>query len=343
VAERGTRSSFRDPVLRLGIALLAALALAALVGPWIYRVDPDAQPDAAVGLWQPPGSAFVAVHLRDGSWLLAERAERTPSGLRVFRLGGEQEITAETVTNLAAGGVHDRVRFPLGSDRLGRDVLARLLRGARVSLIVGLSALAIGLGLGIAVGGLAGGLGGAADAGLMRLVDALLCFPQLVLVLALAALLGPSLPLTVLVLGATCWMPIARLVRAEVAALQSQEFVLAARAVGEGRLRILARHLLPNAIGPALVAGALLVGDLILGESALSFLGLGVQPPTASWGAMIADARDALPLAWWGAVYPGAALVLTVIASNLVAEGLRDARDPRRATAAAEPATATTS
>src|SRR5262249_50756002 len=128
-------------------------------------------------------------------------------------------------TNLTTAGVSDRVRFPLGSDRLGRDVLARLLRGGRVSLLVGLCAVLLGLGLGVVVGGLAGGFGGWLDGTLMRVVDALLCFPQLVLVLALAALLGPSLPLTVLVLGVTCWMPIARLVRAEVTALQSHEFV----------------------------------------------------------------------------------------------------------------------
>ncbi len=179
----------------------------------------------------------------------------------------------------------------------------------------------------------------------MRTVDALLCFPQLVLVLALAALLGPSLLLAVVVLGATCWMPIARLVRAEIVALESREFVLAARALGQGKLRVLVRHLLPNALTPALVASALLVGALILGEAALSFLGLGAQPPTASWGAMIAESRDALPAAWWGAVFPGAALALTVIACNLVADGLRDAWDPRRVRRdhAAAPATAAAS
>ena len=325
------RPGRRDPVLRTGVVLLGALILIATLGPLVYTVDPSAQLDAAAARWQPPGSSFAAIHLADGRWLLAERVERTASGLRASRLGAEVELSADAVTNLTPTGVADQARFPLGADRLGRDLLARLLRGARVSLGVGLCAVALGLGLGLLVGGLAGGLGGWVDAVLMRTVDALLCFPQLVLVLALAALLGPSLTLAVVVLGATCWMPIARLVRAEIVALDSREFVLAARALGQSRLRVLARHLLPNALTPALVAAALLVGDLILGEAALSFLGLGVQPPTASWGAMIAESRDALPAAWWGAVLPGGALALTVIACNLVADGLRDAWDPRRA------------
>jgi peptide/nickel transport system permease protein len=279
------------------------------------------------------------VHLADGRWLLAAHATRTATGLRLARLGSEVELPAAEVENLTDSGVADRVRYPLGADRLGRDLLARLLRGARVSLGVGLCAVLLGLGVGVAVGGLAGGLGGWTDALLMRAVDALLCFPQLVLVLALAALLGPSLVLATVVLGATCWMPLARLVRAEIVALQSRDFVLAARAVGEGRLRVLRTHLLPNALTPALVAAALLVGDLILGEAALSFLGLGAQAPTASWGAMIADSRDALPTAWWAAVLPGGTLALTVIACNLVADGLRDAWDPRQASARSATAT----
>lgn len=321
----------RDPVLAVGVVLLGALALGAALGPLIYRGDPDAQLDAAAARWQPPGSGFDAIHLTDGSWVLADRVERTATGLRFLRRGSESEIDAALISNLTDHGVADHVHYPLGTDRLGRDFLARLLRGARVSLTVGLCAVALGLGLGLAVGGLAAGLGGWVDGALMRAVDALLCFPQLVLVLTLAALLGPSLTLAIVVLGATCWMPIARLVRAEMTALTQREFVLAARALGEGRLRVLARHLLPNALTPALVAAALLVGDLILGEAALSFLGLGAQPPTASWGAMIAESRDALPTAWWGAVFPGGALALTVIACNLVADGLRDAWDPRRA------------
>lgn len=321
----------RDPLLIAGLVVLALLGLAALGGPFVYRVDPDAQLDVAVARWQPPGSAFAAVRLADGRWLLAARVERTATGLRFERLGHVVELAAAEVTNLDRTGVRDRATFPLGSDRLGRDLLARLLRGARVSLAVGLAAMAIGLGLGVAVGGAAAGFGGVTDALLMRGVDALLCFPQLVFVLALAALLGPSLPLAVLVLGATCWMPIARLTRAEMVALREHEFVLAARALGAGPLRLLGRHLLPNAWAPATISAALLVGDLILGEAALSFLGLGAQPPTASWGAMIAEARDALPAAWWGAVFPGAALAATVIACNLVADGLRDAWDPRRA------------
>ncbi len=312
-----------------GGILLAGVALAALAGPWFYRADPNVQLDSAVARWQPPGSEFAEVHLRDGGALLADRVTRTASGLRVERLGGSSELAAAEVLNLTDSGVADRARFPLGTDRLGRDLLARLLLGARTSLLVGLLGIAIGLLLGLLVGGLAAGFGGWVDALLMRAVDALLCFPQLVLVLALAALFGPSLWLVIAVLGATCWMPIARLVRAEMTSLAARDFVTAARAIGEGRLRILLAHLLPNAWTQAAVAAALLVGDLVLAEATLSFLGLGVQPPTPSWGAMIAETRDALPGAWWAIVFPGAALAVSVIACNLLADGLRDAADRR--------------
>ncbi|MEO8502633.1 MAG: ABC transporter permease [Acidobacteriota bacterium] len=317
-------------LLRVGAWMLAAFAVTALAGPGLVAADPDAQLDPAVARWQPPGSSFFVIQLTDGSTLLADHVQRAGDQLIVDRLGSQQTIEASRVTNLTASGVSGRARFPLGSDRLGRDVLARLLQGARVSLAVGLSAVLLGLILGLAVGAVAGGFGGWADGILMRSVDALLCFPQLVLVLAIAALIGPSLALVVLVLGGTAWMPIARLVRAEIVALKERDFVAAARAVGETRLRILLRHLLPNALTPALIAAALLVSDLILGEATLSFLGLGVQAPTPSWGAMIAEARDSLPVAWWGAVFPGTALALTVMACNLVADGLRDRLDPRQ-------------
>lgn len=225
---------------------------------------------------------------------------------------------------LAPGGEH-----LLGTDRLARDVLSRLLHGARISLAIALAAGAVAMTLGVAIGGIAGFLGGWTDRILMRATDSVLAFPRLVLLLAILAMVGPSFLLLVIVLGATQWPGTARLVRGEVLALREREFALAARALGFSRRRILLGHLLPHALPPVLVATALGIGDTIVMEAGLSFLGLGVQPPTPSWGAMIAEGRDDLLGAWWITTFAGLAIVVTVVSFNLVAEGLRSVLDPR--------------
>lgn len=221
------------------------------------------------------------------------------------------------------------VAHPLGTDQYARDVLSRILYGARISLSIGLLAAGIAIGIGTVVGAVAGYLGGVVDTGLMRVVDMILSFPRLVLLITLAAVFEPGMGMVVGVLGLTLWPGTARLVRGEVLSLKEREFVEAARALGYSRRRIIFRHLIPNALAPVIVAATLGVGNVIVLEAGLSFLGLGVQPPTPSWGVMVADGRGDLLDAWWVATFPGLAIVFTVLSFNLVGDGLRDAMDPR--------------
>lgn len=218
---------------------------------------------------------------------------------------------------------------PLGTDHLSRDVLSRLIYGARVSLSVGLVAVAISTTLGTLMGAAAGYLGGWVDTVLMRLVDVVVAFPRLVLLIAVVALFQPSLVLVMVVVGLTEWPATARLVRGQVLTVREAEFVQAARALGFRETRILFRHVIPNSLGPVIVAATLGVGHVIVLEAGLSFLGLGVRPPTASWGGMVADGLRSLETAWWVATFPGLAIVAAVVAFNVLGDGLRAALDPR--------------
>lgn len=223
------------------------------------------------------------------------------------------------------------LEHPLGTDVYARDVFSRLLYGARVSLLIGVMAAAVSVGLGSLLGAAAGFLGGWVDGVVMRTADVVLAFPRLVLLIAVVALFEPSLPLIIAVLGLTQWPHSARLVRGEVLSVRERPFVEAGRALGFSNVRLLGGHVLPNALAPALVAATLAVGDTIVLEAGLSFLGLGVQPPTPSWGAMVADGRSHLLDGWWLATFPGLAVVVTVLAFNLAGDGLRDLLDPRGA------------
>ena len=217
----------------------------------------------------------------------------------------------------------------LGTDDLGRDVLARVIHGARVSLTVGLTATLISLLIGSFLGAIAGYYGGAADWLVSRLIEIVLCFPFLLLVLGIVALFRPSFITIMIALGLTSWTTEARFVRGEFLRIRDMEFALAARASGARDARIILRHLLPNAFAPVLVSASFGVASAILIESALSFLGMGMPPPTPSWGNILYSAEQHLEYAWWLAVFPGVAIFLTVAAFNIIGDRVRDALDPR--------------
>lgn len=220
-------------------------------------------------------------------------------------------------------------RFPLGTDRLGRDVLSRLLHGGRVSLWVGFVAVGISVSIGTALGLVSGYFRRWVDEAIMRLVDIMLCFPSFFLILAVIAFLEPSLTNIMVVIGLTSWMGVTRLVRAETLTLRERDFVAAARLAGTPTLRILWRHILPNALAPVLITATLGVAGAILVESSLSFLGLGVQPPVASWGNMLMEGKAVIETAPWLSMYPGLAILVTVLGYNLLGESLRDLFDPQ--------------
>lgn len=220
--------------------------------------------------------------------------------------------------------------YLLGTDALGRDLLSRIIHGSRVAMLVGLLSVAISGTMGVGLGLIAGYVGGWVDQLVMRLVDIQLSFPFILLAIAVIGVLGPNLQNIIIVLGVTAWVTYARLVRAEVLALREREFIQAARAVGVGDRRIILRHILPNVTNSAVVIATISIPQMIIAEASLSFLGLGVRPPTASWGSMLADGREhLLSGAWWPTVFPGLAIALVVLAINLIGDWLRDRLDPR--------------
>jgi len=225
---------------------------------------------------------------------------------------------------LSPSGIHW-----MGTDGLGRDVFSRMLYGARISLLVGFVAVGIATAIGVVLGAVAGFYRGWVDIVIMRMVDVMLSIPTFFLILAVIAFLTPSIWNIMIVIGLTSWMGVTRLVRAEFLSLREREFVLAAEILGAADGRLIFRHLLPNSLTPVIVSSVLGIASAVLVESGLSFLGLGVQPPQASWGNILTDGKEYIQFAWWLSLFPGMAILLTVLGYNLLGEGLRDALDPR--------------
>lgn len=308
---RGTR-------LRVGVAVLSGWALVALAAPFLPLRDPNAQPSGLVLRTLPPMSAVSVLARADGSTeFVNELRTEADGGLSARRGDAWSRVEGETPAIAPA-------RFVLGTDALGRDLLSRLVWGARVSLVAGLLAALVAVAIGGSVGLSAGLAGGRVDALLMRATDGALAVPRLFLLLLLAALFRPTLQSTVLLVGATTWMAAARLVRGEALSIREREFVASARASGASPFRVALRHVLPHAGAVLGVEAALRLGQAVLLEASLSFLGLGVPPPTSSWGSLIADGRDRLLDAWWIATWPGIALAGVVLAAFLVADGTRE-------------------
>lgn len=309
-----------NSTLVLGGSLLVLPLLLAFIRP---PYDPAVQLDPGSSRHRAPGTVLWEVHMEGERRLLADSFKEVPGGLQLVRRGQEEQVAVgpEAVTGYR--------RFLLGTDQLGRDVYSRMIVGARISLLIGLLSVSLAMLVGVVVGALAALGGSLVDSLLMRAVDALMSFPQLFLIIAMAAIFEPSTVVVILFVGCTSWMRIARLTRAEILGLRDRDFVLASRVIGQHPVKVFFLHLLPNALTPLVVEGTLMVGDVILVEAALSFFGFGVQPPTPSWGSMINDGRDALGDAWWVALFPGLAIVLTVVAFNLLGDGLRDWLDPK--------------
>lgn len=221
------------------------------------------------------------------------------------------------------------IEHPMGTDELGRDVFSRFVYGARISIAVGIIAVALRIAIGILIGAIAGYYGGIIDSLLMRFVDVMLTFPTFFLLLALVAFLKPSIFTVMAVIGATTWMGLARLVRAEVLSLKERGFIEASRSLGTSDIKILFRHILPNSMGPVIVSAILGVAGAILTESGLSFLGLGVPPPTPSWGNIIFEGKDNLDIAPWLSFFPGIAILITVLGFNLIGDGISEYLQPK--------------
>lgn len=311
--------------------LLFLLVVGGLLAPWLAPFHPNEQTDPGAVRLRPPGTRMEAVRLTHGRWRLADTVTRDGDRLLLTSKDRRREVSIDDVVPAADGRLWQSRTFWLGTDAFGRDVCSRWWFGARVSLLVALLAVGLAMTLGLAVAALAALGPRWLDRLLMRLVDGLLAFPWLFLLIALAAFVPPSIPTLVLLLGGTGWMTLSRLARAEFLSLRRRDFVLAARGLGMTETSIFFRHVLPNVGTPLVVATTLRIGYLILAEASLSFLGLGVQPPDASWGNMIAEGRHLLSSAWWVFTFPALGLVATVVSLHSVADVLRDSLDPRSA------------
>ena len=306
------------------ISVVALVVAPALAWIWAYRRGAHAEAGGAEGQWAIAARSFARNRLAVLGAILIAFAYLAALLAPILAPHDPNLIPLDQDRMLPPGGV-----YPLGTDERARDILSRLLFGARISLSIGFVAVGISVTIGTLVGAVAGFAGGRVDTLLMRFVDLVLAFPRLILLITIIALFEQSIFLIVAVLGLTQWPGTARIVRGEVLSLREREFVEAARALGFRGRRIVFRHLIPNALAPVIVAATLGIGNTIVLEAGLSFLGLGVPAPTASWGTMLEGGKDVIASAWWITTFPGLAIVFTVVAFNLVGDGLRDALDPR--------------
>lgn len=313
----------RDPMIRVSLVASCGYLVMALLAPALMPQDPNRIGDGAATQNLPPGAAVHLLLRRQGGTIAANAVDLQGDTVRFRRGGSWSSLPRADLRGTLPDDWH-RVRYHwLGTDHLGRDLLSRMLAAAPVSLGIGMTAALLAVLLGALVGGVAGMAGRRMDALLMRITDMFLAFPRLFLVLLVLAVIPGSLAAATLVLAATGWMAPARLVRAQILSLREEPFVHAARAAGRGRTGILVRHLLPHAAAPLLVAASLRIGETMLVEAGLSYLGLGVPLPHASWGNIIAGARPALAQAWWVAAFPGMMLTGAVLSFNLLGDGLR--------------------
>lgn len=340
------RSSF---AICSAIFLFIVITLA-LWAPWLAPQDPTHQQDMMVTRYAKPFQSILYLKLKTSnnesvpsqslseqftalqnklippSKLFVDEAVRKDD--QILYTQGIQKKTV-FVSELITDTV-ERKLFILGTDRLGRDILARLIYGARISLAIGILAMLVAMGLGTLIGLFAGYFGGWSDRILMRFTDLMMAFPNLFLILLVAALFGNSTTTLILLLGATGWMSVSRLVRGQVLSVREMDYISAARASGLSRYRILFYHIFPNVTSPIIVASTLRIGNLILIEAGLSFLGVGIQPPTPSWGNMVSDGRDVLLHAAWISAFPALAITLTVIAFNILGDVLHDSLETRQ-------------
>jgi len=358
------RAFMRHSIAHYASAVIFILYSAAFLAPFVAPFAPYDQQDFLVTAYQPPLARLDALILKQPKALLIPiqqgsgttirlantlisdfqilKTRNEPHAIRFvneYRFEGSTVIYRQgmrtktmTIAELAGNGKKNIAvtrTFILGTDQYGRDILSRVIYGSRISLSIGFLVVLISVTLGTVIGVTSGYFGGWVDAVMMRVVDVLVAFPALFLILIIIATFGNSIYLIVITLSFTGWMGVARIVRSQVLSLKEQEFILAAKSLGLSNLRIISRHLAPNTLTPVIIAATLRIGSIILTEAGLSFLGLGVQPPTPSWGNIINEGRDSLLNYWWISTFPGIAILTTVVCFNLIGDGVRDALDPR--------------
>jgi peptide/nickel transport system permease protein len=358
------RAFMRHTIALYASAIIFVLYSAAFLAPFIAPFSPYDQQDFLVTAYQPPLTQLDALILKQPKNLIIPlqkgsgttidltntlisdfqllKTRNEPNAIRFvneYRIAGNTVIyrqgirTKRIALSELAGSENQKIAvkrtFILGTDQYGRDILSRVIYGSKISLSIGFLVVLISVTLGTVIGVTSGYFGGWIDALMMRIVDVLIAFPALFLILIIIATFGNSIYLIVFTLSFTGWMGVARIVRSQVLSLKEQEFILAAKSLGLSSTRIIFRHLAPNTLTPVIIAATLRIGSIILTEAGLSFLGLGVQPPTPSWGNIINEGRDSLLNYWWISTFPGIAILTTVVCFNLIGDGVRDALDPR--------------